>query len=290
MRLRLLLSGLLLVAAAGCGGAAAPAATSAASPSATPVSVGAVRSGGLPVGSASGHRVQAQPAAGSCRARGGGELSLPDPGCTPGASNPAVTQATIESTSCVAGYSASLRPSVSVTDREKRASMAAYGDPDTPGLFEYDHLVSLELGGAANDPRNLWPEPGSSPNPKDRLEDALHDLVCAHQLSLVRAQELIAGNWVTAYRHVLGTPAPVNATAAAVAAVTGGRAARSSGGGSVAATAVPSTAAAPTAGGGETVTPGEYCAAPGATGASATGRGYVCRADSTGRDRWRRPL
>ena len=206
-----------------------------------------------------------------------------------------MTQATIGSTICVAGYTKTIRPAVSVTDREKRGSMAAYGDPATPGLFEYDHLVSLELGGAANDPRNLWPEPGSSPNPKDRLEDALHDLVCAHRLTLVKAQELIAGNWGTAYRQVLGIPAPVNATAAAVAAAIGGRVAGSGGG--VPATGAPSTSAtaAPTAragtgAGGGLVRPGEYRPTPGATGASATGRGYVCRADSTGRDRWRRPL
>ena len=44
----------------------------------------------------------------------------------------------------------------------------------------------LGAGGAANDPRNLYPEPnypGVSPdsyyqNPKDVLEDRLHDLVC----------------------------------------------------------------------------------------------------------------
>ena len=52
--------------------------------------------------------------------------------------------------------------------------MAAYGDTGSIRDYEYDHLVPLELGGATNDPRNLWPEPGPSPNPKDHEEDALH--------------------------------------------------------------------------------------------------------------------
>jgi hypothetical protein len=46
------------------------------------------------------------------------------------------------------------------------------------------HLVRLELGGAVNDPRNLWPEPDSSPNPKDAVEDELNREVCDGQLTL----------------------------------------------------------------------------------------------------------
>ena len=55
-------------------------------------------------------------------------------------------------------------------EAEKWASLAAYGDAGSLRDYEYDHLVPLELGGAPNDPRNLWPEPGASPNPKDELE------------------------------------------------------------------------------------------------------------------------
>jgi hypothetical protein len=67
--------------------------------------------------------------------------------------------------------------------------------------YEYDHLVPLELGGAENDPRNLWPEPGASPNPKDELEHRLHSLVCAGELSLAAAQREIASDWVAVYRQ-----------------------------------------------------------------------------------------
>jgi hypothetical protein len=122
---------------------------------------------------------------------------MPDPRCTPGALNPAVTQGTINQTICVPGYTTTIRPPESITEPEKLASMAAYGDAGrSPGDFEYDHLVSLELGGAVNDARNLWPESGSSPNPKDTVENALHHMVCDGEMSLAQAQQIIATDWV----------------------------------------------------------------------------------------------
>ena len=148
---------------------------------------------------------QRQPPPGSCHARGSGLNSLPDARCTPGALNPAVTQGTIARTICAAGWTATVRPAESITEREKFASMRAYGDGERASAFEYDHLVPLELGGAANDPRNLWPEPdyahrsGFYLNPKDRLENALKRLVCSGQLALSQAQRLIASDWVAAF-------------------------------------------------------------------------------------------
>ena len=98
-----------------------------------------------------------------------------------------------------------MRPPESVTEPEKFASMRAYGDSGSAGAYEYDHEVPLELGGAVNDPRNLWPEPdyptraGFYLNPKDHLERALNRLVCSGRMALSRAQRLSAGNWVSAY-------------------------------------------------------------------------------------------
>lgn len=121
-----------------------------------------------------------------------------------------MTQANVRETICrPGGYTGRVRPPESVTEPEKEASMSAYGDTANPGTVEYDHLVPLELGGAANDPRNLWPEPNYanvSPgsyvlNPKDELEGRLHDLVCSGELQLARARLLIARDWVAAYRR-----------------------------------------------------------------------------------------
>ena len=58
--------------------------------------------------------------------------------------------------------------------------------------------MPLELGGDPNDPRNLWVEPGASPNPKDAVESRLQELVCAGRMSLAAAQEAIAADWTTA--------------------------------------------------------------------------------------------
>ena len=130
---------------------------------------------------------------------------LPDPACTPGAADPHVTQANLASMVCrPGGYTKSVRPPVAVTRVEKRAALAAYGDTGPASDFELDHLVPLSLGGSPNSPRNLWPEPGSVPNPKDKLEGALQDLVCADRMPLADAQQAIATDWVAAYRQVLG--------------------------------------------------------------------------------------
>jgi hypothetical protein len=95
-----------------------------------------------------------------------------------------------------------VRPSESITEPEKLASMAAYGERGSAHQYEYDHLVSLELGGAVNDARNLWPEPGASPNPKDAVENALHRMVCDGQVQLPEAQHIIATGWISwARRH-----------------------------------------------------------------------------------------
>jgi|SRR5437588_3635770 len=160
---------------------------------------------GLRYSTASAHVQQRQPPAGACHAVGRGLDSLPDRRCTPGTVNPAVTQDTIGSTICRSGWTSTVRPPESVTAPEKLGSMTAYGlGAAQRGAYEYDHLVPLELGGAVNDSRNLWPEPdyaaasGFYRNPKDRLENALKRMVCRGALSLARGQRMIASNWVAA--------------------------------------------------------------------------------------------
>jgi hypothetical protein len=163
----------------------------------------------IPVSSASGRVVQPQPAPGTCHTTGSGLYAMPDPRCTPGALNPAVTQATLATTICRSGWTSTVRPSESITEREKLASMQAYGDSKGPSAYEYDHLVSLELGGAVNDARNFWPEPdypehsGFYLNPKDHLERALNRMVCDGTMPLKTAQRLIATEWVVAL-HTYG--------------------------------------------------------------------------------------
>ena len=140
---------------------------------------------------------------GPCMFRDGGQL--PDPSCTPGAIDSAVTAAVL----CSPSYRTSTyRPPSSQTSAFKYdVAEPAYGQASVSG--ELDHLVSLELGGA-NDASNLWVEAGTIPNPKDSVENALHDWVCAAsghaaETRLHRAQVAIAADWITA-EHVLGIP------------------------------------------------------------------------------------
>ncbi len=149
---------------------------------------------------------------------------LPNSSRTPGATNPAVTQATIGQTICVSGWTATVRPSSSVTTALKVQQLAtgyAYNGDTTTGDYEEDHLISLELGGAPAAWANLWPEPynvAEGARVKDRLENKLHALVCAGTISLAVAQSAIASNWWTAYQtYVGGTPAPAPAPVVPVA-------------------------------------------------------------------------
>lgn len=109
----------------------------------------------------------------------------------PGALNPDVTQATISVTICTPGWTATVRPSTSYTNKLKRAQMKARHLSGTTADFEEDHMQPLELGGAPSDPNNLWPEPrtGSlSAGRKDVTENALKRKVCAGALTLADAQ------------------------------------------------------------------------------------------------------
>ncbi|MSY59140.1 MAG: hypothetical protein F2663_01665 [Actinobacteria bacterium] len=111
-----------------------------------------------------------------------------DPVRTPGALNPDVMQASIGETICVRGWTATVRPPTSYTSELKRQQMVEYGETGPPSAYQEDHLISLELGGAPADPRNLWPEPYPRASTVDQIENALNDKVCSGQLSLADAQ------------------------------------------------------------------------------------------------------
>jgi hypothetical protein len=128
-----------------------------------------------------------------CRVR----HALPDTACTPGVYFEHATKSDV----CAVGLSAYTR---NVPDAQKEAVYSAYGVSTrydgTNG--ELDHLVPLELGGT-NARANLFPEsartkPGA--HEKDQLENALRSEVCDGKIRLRRAQQLIARDWVAAYR------------------------------------------------------------------------------------------
>jgi hypothetical protein len=130
-------------------------------------------------------------------------LPLPDPKCTPGGRNPSVTQSTIKQTICVTGWTKTVRPSVGYTNALKVQSIKDYGYANKSlSGYEEDHFVPLELGGAPSDVKNLWAEPGSTPNPKDNVENKLHQSVCSGRITLKAGQDAIIHDWRTALKSL----------------------------------------------------------------------------------------
>jgi hypothetical protein len=135
---------------------------------------------------------------------------FPDTDCTPGAVSGAVTQGNIKRTICrVGGYTGTVRPPSSYTNRLKRHLMASYGLPGEPREYELDHFIPLALGGEPRGPANLWPQPYETDpgaHDKDKLEVKLQRMVCKGDLTLRQAQDLIRDDWISAWRTYVGEP------------------------------------------------------------------------------------
>jgi len=128
---------------------------------------------------------------------------LPDAG-HPGAINPAVTGQTQATTICVHGWTATVRPPTSFTNK-LRAAQTPPGFK--PGDGELDHRLSIEDGGAPADPANLWwmvYRDRYGARVKDVLETALHRRVCAGTMPLSEARAALLGNWLVAYEKYVG--------------------------------------------------------------------------------------
>jgi hypothetical protein len=128
---------------------------------------------------------------------------VPDPSCTPGVIDPAVTQENLFETVCKSGYTATVRPPVSYTNTLKKQQIEDYSYADNSMHdYEEDHFISLELGGSPKDPKNLWPEPHASLNEKDKVENYLHSQLCAGSITLAQAQEAVSKKWYEVYKQI----------------------------------------------------------------------------------------
>lgn len=128
------------------------------------------------------------------------DAGLP-PASSPGAVSSVVSQASIRTTICVSGYTATVRPAAGYTDALKRQQMASEGLPGPTSLYEEDHRVPLEVGGNPTSPLNLWPEPWDGPHgahAKDTIENRVHKDVCSGTLTLAQGQAVFLGDWWTA--------------------------------------------------------------------------------------------
>ena len=141
----------------------------------------------------------------------GWSRDLPDLDKTPGKSRPGLTKDKI----CAIKWGKDARH---VTEAMKDEAFGRYGysgyddhrcTPDVHGATcEIDHLISRELGGA-DDVDNLWPQSfGGRWNAhlKDTLENRLHKELCAGNLSLKAARQMLLLDWRKAYRFYYGRP------------------------------------------------------------------------------------
>jgi hypothetical protein len=133
--------------------------------------------------------------------------------------NPDVTQASIGTTICVAGWTARVRPASSYTSALKLRQLARFatqhrGDASwTAAGTEEDHRMPLTLGGAPREEVNLSPELPGSPNPKDDDERRLGQAVCRRELTLAAARAQLARKWLAPWPGYRGqgrasTPTP----------------------------------------------------------------------------------
>jgi hypothetical protein len=145
-------------------------------------------------------------AASKTTAQSGHPPTLPNTTLYPGATNPDVTQSNISSTICTSGFTKPIRPPTSYTNKLKQQQLTDEKLPGKLADYEEDHLISLELGGAPQDPRNLWPEPwesrgsklasaGTGAESKDKVENQTNKLVCSGKMTLSDAQQRISADW-----------------------------------------------------------------------------------------------
>ena len=117
--------------------------------------------------------------------------TLQDSKCTPGA-----VMSTSTAVICKVGYTNTVRD-VSLSVR--KAVFKEYGlSYNNSGLYEVDHLISLELGGS-NDISNLFPESYKITNGarvKDVFENYLHKQVCNGTMTIEEAQKQISTDWL----------------------------------------------------------------------------------------------
>lgn len=136
---------------------------------------------------------------------------VPDPRLTHGAVRPGLTKAKI----CSIKWGKDERH-VSAAMKMQVFTSYGYSGNDDPKCVpagkrrcEIDHLISRELGGA-DEVANLWPQAyGTSPwNAviKDKLENRLNKEMCAGQITLREARQMLKDDWRVAYRKYYGAP------------------------------------------------------------------------------------
>lgn len=115
-------------------------------------------------------------------------------------SSPAVTQGNIQDTICQPGYSKTVRPPESYTNKYKRLLMERAGFPTSEiGSYALDHRLAIALGGAPRDPDNFQLMTQHDNSRKSRIEVKMLCYVCTGAMPLAQAQQELWDDWHGAY-------------------------------------------------------------------------------------------
>ena len=113
--------------------------------------------------------------------------------------NPAVTQATIETTICLPGWTKHARLSPRRAICLKMKLIHDEGLPEEAIVdFQLDHRIPIVLGGAVEDRRNFQLQDWEEASQKDATESCLGRAICAGRIELDDARRRIWKDW----RHV----------------------------------------------------------------------------------------
>lgn len=115
-------------------------------------------------------------------------------------SNPDVTQSNIKQTICVSGWTKTIRPPTSYTNKLKRQLVEATAANDAVEDYELDHVIPLAVGGHPSDIGNLklqlW-DGLDGAHAKDVVEVRMKRRVCAGKISLSDARMCFTQGWQT---------------------------------------------------------------------------------------------
>ena len=124
---------------------------------------------------------------------------------TNGAINEGVTQSNITTTVCVSGYTKTIRPPTSYTNRVKKELLLTNPDKNMTH-YELDHIIPLAVGGHPTNVNNLWAQPRYgewNAGRKDVLESFVHRELCKGKLTLQESRNIFIDNWVDGYKKYI---------------------------------------------------------------------------------------
>ena len=134
-----------------------------------------------------------------------GSVRTLDRRCSPGALYSKLTKAVL----CSSGFRTSSVPGRAPVREVRGRARVRIGPPGSTAAPWRSTTSSRSRSGAPTTSRTSSPRrrsPRRGYPEKDKLENRLHAMVCANQMTLRAAQQQIAANWQALYKKVFGVP------------------------------------------------------------------------------------